>query len=304
MSHMLLFGAGASVEAGLPTAVGLTEKVLSHFNGVFGLGGVHAVLDFVHSGLKFEDSKVPAGRMRGTLSKTIDIERLLNVVGLIASRHELDLEAFISSWQPSVQSLDYPRGSSFSSFKVSRFIERLFREIEQEPRRRSTRFLESDFQDAVRGVLEPELRRSQFERTLTETMKSLQGLLRPTESVDYLDPLADLTERQGRLVVATLNYDPVAELYFSNKGIPVSTGVEKWSETFDLSFPDTAVSLIKLHGSLNWELKEREEARIARQLVVRGWENIDEQPEFSPAIIFGQRDKLSTGGLVAEGPFL
>jgi hypothetical protein len=79
-------------------------------------------------------------------------------------------------------------------------------------------------------------------------------------------------------------------------------GLEGWSKSGEFVFPASGISLIKLHGSIDWILRSEgptEEAPLSRQSVrVASAEELT-KPGFRPAVVFGQGSKLT-----AEGPFL
>lgn len=70
--------------------------------------------------------------------------------------------------------------------------------------------------------------------------------------VEYLKPIASLVGRLGKLTIATLNYDNGIELMSHSNRIQFSTGIEKWSSQGRFDFEDDGISLLKLHGSIDW----------------------------------------------------
>jgi hypothetical protein len=76
---------------------------------------------------------------------------------------------------------------------------------------------------------------------------------RAPETVNYLECIADLAQRESGLTIATLNYDMTVERACENRGCACSTGGigYKWTPR-PLTFPSDAVRLFKLHGSVNW----------------------------------------------------
>ena len=71
-----------------------------------------------------------------------------------------------------------------------------------------------------------------FHRTnelMIAALKDLVWVEKP-ESVSHLGPLLNLMQRQGRLVIATLNYDNCVELLARSQEVPCETGIERWSE--------------------------------------------------------------------------
>jgi len=103
-------------------------------------------------------------------------------------------------------------------------------------------------------------------------------------------------------VIASLNYDNAIELAAEAEGVSCYTGIEDWSEHGEVRLPPLGVALLKLHGSIDWREKG-EPATATRPLDHRTFQRV--APEvfkhygFWPAVIFGQRNKLT-----ASGPFL
>jgi hypothetical protein len=117
--------------------------------------------------------------------------------------------------------------------------------------------------------------------------------------VQYLAPL--VTNPNVR-VIATLNYDNAIELAASSCGIPCDTGIDEWSQSGLFSSSDDGLSLLKLHGSIDWALKSgtvNMDRPMPFQEIVRIEPEKIKQLDFTPAVIFGSRNKLT-----AAGPYL
>lgn len=110
MSEMLLLGAGASIEAEVPGAYAMTERILSNLrtNELFEKQA-HA-LSYVVGGLLLEAGK----NNINPLAPAINVEDLFNAVQLLAERNSLEAAPFIGSWNSFVDELDkiYPTQSS------------------------------------------------------------------------------------------------------------------------------------------------------------------------------------------------
>ena len=241
MSHMILLGAGASVEAKLPTAKELTKKLLNSFPDE---SQEKRVLEFVQNRIKKNEKDV------------VDIEQLLNAVEDIA--HTLDLYT--------------PLPLSELAF------------AEDLPR---------------------------FSRNLVEKSKEAlrDHLLCDKDKLSYLEPLADFLKKRKKTVIVTLNYDDVIERLFEKHDIPYSYSLNvnkiNFGESSSKVTPSKeGVHLVKLHGSLNWYLEDWTEmgSLSASRFFIGPWRMSEEErtsnPAARPAIIFGQRNKLT-----AEGPF-
>jgi hypothetical protein len=122
------------------------------------------------------------------------------------------------------------------------------------------------------------------------------------EKVEHLNPLINLLRRQGRLAIATLNYDNGVELLAETRGVACETGIDRGSAAGTFDFSGLGLSLLKLHGSIDWIWEDdvRRPDRPMPQSVIHrvGHEEVV-KGHARPAVIFGQRNKLT-----AEGPFL
>lgn len=310
MRYMFLFGAGASVGAKLPMANELTNKVITHFqtSNESGADQVLAVLQYVYYGLLFEESKT------GNLQVTADIERLLNVVGALAQKENLDLDAFITAWDPAIDGLNQFEPHRFSGgnglHRFAHEVENTFNRFSK-GRHVSASTLKRTLEQAiieVSGVIPRTVENGAFKQTMEKTVLCLKTLLKVEEKQDlsYLSPIKDFLKFDPVLTIATLNYDKVIETFCSQNQIVYSTGLTLWSKEFEVKPPQSGLFLIKLHGSLDWEIEQgynghfknfrlTEDEAIKTMTTRQAEEAIDSKP----AIIFGQRDKLT-----ADGPFL
>jgi hypothetical protein len=106
MSEMLFLGAGASVDAEVPGAFAMTEKIVANLrsNPLF-QKQAHA-LSYVVGGLLFEAGKNNVNPFKSA----INIEDLFNAVQLLGERSTLEAAPFIGSWHSFLEELDkiYP----------------------------------------------------------------------------------------------------------------------------------------------------------------------------------------------------
>ncbi len=141
-----------------------------------------------------------------------------------------------------------------------------------------------------------------FQQTAEEMIRTLAKIvwISDKDKVQYLSPILNLLEQQQRLVIATLNYDNSIELLAENNGKECNTSIDKWSNTggFDISEP--GLHLLKLHGSIDWQLDIGYSLdQMPHQTITQIPADKVQESNYKPAVIFGQRNKLT-----AEGPFL
>ena len=102
MKEMILLGAGASVEAGIPDSYDMTKRILEAFktNPEFKLYA--RVVSFVAGGLLFQNG------IRGLnpLEIGVNVEELFNAIDLLANRNTLEAAPFVGSWHSMIDEFD------------------------------------------------------------------------------------------------------------------------------------------------------------------------------------------------------
>jgi hypothetical protein len=361
VTEFVLLGAGASIDAGVPGACGMTKNILGHIRSKTSFRREAHALSYVVGGLLFQ-----AGRDNvNPLEPTVNVEDLFNAVQLLGQRDALEAAPFIGSWHSFVEELDkiYPSQRSGDLQRliydsVSRQIQSAFSQsspsfgrdkidkalssalgkgIEAAVNKRS---LHLGFADSVGRAVEDylkeiaqtwsrrlqhpsfgadkigehitrEIRSSQprsgqgeiFLRTNELMIAALKDLtwIDDATKVAYLFPLLNLQEKQGRVAIATLNYDNSVELLCDSTDVACETGISEWSRTGHFDIPGSGLRLLKLHGSIDWLYENCGSGD--GQMPLTGIRQVTgkevKSREFKPAVIFGNRNKLT-----AEGPFL
>ena len=109
-----------------------------------------------------------------------------------------------------------------------------------------------------------------------------------------------LYREQGRLDIATLNYDLTIETLGALSNVEVDTGMEQWHVKRMVSFARPC-RLLKLHGSIDWQARRREPTGNEEAfLPYEGVEWVPGQIPKKPALIFGAGNKLRAGGPYLE----
>ena len=154
-----------------------------------------------------------------------------------------------------------------------------------------------------------------FAQASQDMIESLSKMvwLDDAERVNYLVPLVEQAQ-DSVLSIATLNYDNTIELAGEAAEVPVSTGIEEWSQTGQFEKPKSGIELLKLHGSIDWELDENRRGDIYEELRDRHGNLLNRLPHdvitqrpkdkvgegrHTPSLIFGAGNKLT-----ARGPYL
>src|SRR6266478_1181804 len=102
MTEMILLGAGASVEANIPGAYGMTEKIFESFRNSRHDHIGSRVLAFVIGGLLFKRGL----EGEDALASGVNVEELFNAVQLLSQRGQLEASPFVGSWHAFVEELD------------------------------------------------------------------------------------------------------------------------------------------------------------------------------------------------------
>lgn len=120
--------------------------------------------------------------------------------------------------------------------------------------------------------------------------------------LSYLDPLADLVQRQGHLTVSTLNYDGVIEHWAAARHHTLLQDDDPaaWQPGRPWHPPTSGfLQLLKLHGSADWEWRSILHSAGVRALGLPFVKRSSGTHSTDPAVILGAGNKLRPGG-----PFL
>lgn len=374
--HMLLLGAGASVEADIPAAYKMTEKIL----GLFDPESVnYKVLSFVLGGLLFDQGIKGAN----PLTTGVNIEDLFNAVDLLSRRSQLEASPFIGSWHSMVEEFDQipptsPQADKLHNIIFKSVMEEVAKALKASPPPFGTSDIDKkleqlvnkgvnaaahgrysvsmtssfdsvgrEIQDYLKDLIDEWTHALQFSRVDTSSFeeafsraidqqpKPANGAIfaRVTDAmirklvdlvwipsdaslsrVQHLAPILNLLDNQDKTFVTTLNYDNSIEFLAQGHGIC-------WTSVIDDDLIHSVESssehakglvLLKLHGSIDWELSTPElplrkalpartaaTAKMPLQSVhcINPAEKV--KTGYRPAVIFGQKNKLTT-----EGPYL
>jgi hypothetical protein len=294
---VLLLGAGSSVEAGVPASADMTRAIVE-LVGSTRQRELASALNFAVGAMIAHDTARGGNPFAG-----VDVERLFAAVQMLGNRDALEVTPFVASWAPALELLG-PERHVPTSF-ARNFSRALKSDFPSD--------LDRVFSEAVLAVLpsnnnDGEIYR-ELERVMVARLRDLTAI--DPGQVDYLAPL--LHASKGPLRVATLNYDRSLEEVALRAGVSVDRGIEAWSGAYDWRWNEDAdLQLLKLHGSIDWQLEDGRGAGGLRQTQVtvgarRSYvKNPAEVPDGSttwfrspPAVVFGQRGKLR-----ADGPFL
>jgi hypothetical protein len=163
---------------------------------------------------------------------------------------------------------------------------------------------DKEFRNAVEGMKDRPGEGEIFSQTAELMIRALANIvwIDRGERVQHLMPLTNLVTAQKQVTIATLNYDNGIELLAQTVSIPITTGIDDWSKTGSFTPSSEGIFLLKLHGSIDWA-RVPNQSSAERPMPHSGIQQVTpeklKEAGFRPAVIFGQRNKLT-----AEGPFL
>ena len=262
----------------------MTRQIVSHVPDYLpwprgeGLQALHYVLATVNAAQTLEGADA---------FDTVDVERLFSTVAMLAERRTHEASPFVS-WDPAIEHLDRadpPRSKEVEDALAEALLGSA-----------------NNLSGALTNFIDSRLERGNgrlFRQVQIAMTRALRQLLRVDNQADvrYLAPIVEHSRSGPVLTVATLNYDQTIETMARSLGVPCDTGIESWSRTGQWSPPAAGVSLLKLHGSIDWVFESAGPILPAR--TVRVVEDPSNEVSRDPAIVFGERNKLT-----AVGPFL
>ena len=278
---LVLLGAGASVDAGVPATYAMTEKVVSAI-GQAQFSGYAQALNFVCGALVAYDSAKGKSPYAG-----LDVERVFAAVELLAERNKLEVTPFVASWHPAVDIWDRTSAPAFFDKELQKAL--------GGPFSRAKEVIEG-LVNSMTGPGTGEV----YDYLASEMISHLRRIVAPPYAdLSYLAPLVKAANATGGLTIATLNYDLTVEMACAEAGIAVDTGIEHWIESRRWDWSDEGVRLLKLHGSIDWywEWQRGEDDELPLRVVAKSSEPGSDDGE--PVLAFGSRNKLKP-----EGPYL
>jgi hypothetical protein len=293
MNEIILLGAGASVEAGIPDAYKMTEVVIDClYDYRFTKNIKHAQIAlFIVGGLLFQKGVIGQNPLRAG----VNIEDFINAIHLLSERNTSEISPFVGSWHSLVEEFDRIDQNYQGR---NRFIDELINSLARS-RRPSPPELKREFEKALSQTKSMPGGGSIFKELKTviiEILKTITWIKSP-EPIAYLNPIINKAINESRLVVATLNYDNSIEYLAQKKGLICNLGIDNWAKTGLIDIQKDCLHLLKLHGSMDWYIGFSSEPEYLSPPIKRSKQPLSDS--FPPAIIFGQRNKLT-----AEGPFL
>ena len=285
---LVLLGAGASVDAGIPASTDMTERITKEIISPRNryLGVAHA-LNYAIGALIAHKAARGGDPYAG-----IDIEQLFSAVQMLGDRESLEIAPFVT-WSPVLQTIG-PEKRIPSFFFDDNFAKYLAGKGFQKPA--------TLIQELVASMIQVDDSERVFRKLEEEMLNTLTQLLSvEAANLGYLSPL--LPAGDDVIRIATLNYDKSIETLAAAKGVSLDTGISGWRGGHDWMWEESArVRLLKLHGSIDWTLVSTDTSGgLTESAIQIGGPLQDTATRFQgkPGVVFGTRGKVR-----AEGPFL
>lgn len=280
----VLLGAGASKDAGLPSAYELTQQV---YDRLVSAKSNDAVLYAVVV------AKLIARNAKNGQSPfdNINIEDVYDGLKRLLNRDSDLLSEFVSGWDPI-------SASSSKPFDAQGFADNL-----------SSVF---NIPDSRERVQQMKIDGGRLQMAISELQRCFGGdlsLYRGASLEPFIATLADILNVQNTQTtymeaflgkhcdslecIATLNYDQLVEVSLQKIDRKVDLGLTHWNEERFVRFHGKSTKLIKLHGSTDWFIRNDDE------IVIDGVTTPSVYGQSRAMIFGGQSEKL-----VPYGPFL
>jgi len=170
---MVLLGAGASVDAGVPDAYGMTNAIAKRFRGDPVLKKHAHVISFVVGGLLFEAGK----NNQDPLTAGVNVEELFNAVQLLAERNTLEAAPFVGSWHAMIEEFDKTYPSLSDSGSLSRTIYKIVsKQIRQALSKTPSQDAADEIGDELAKTLEKMIKAGRRGPALSQKTQNLRRL--------------------------------------------------------------------------------------------------------------------------------
>jgi hypothetical protein len=296
----LLLGAGASVDADIPSAFPMTQRIVAALASSESGLRESLALNMVVSAISMHDASRGVRAAHG-----VDVERVFSAVRMLRDRHHMELTPFVESWNTNLDRIvrmNSPETHSGWDYKLRSAITSIATVSAEKSnyRRGNHDNLEGAMYDAVRHIVGNPESSEVFVMLERRILSQLLELLAVDPAkVSYLRPVLALPDPTINIV--SLNYDRTIEVMCEQSDVSYDTGIDHWSGGFRWEWnEDARVRLLKLHGSADWlTTSERQSGKMPTERTDHIDNAVRDMRSDRPAMIFGQRGKLRH-----DGPYL
>ncbi len=329
MSKLFLLGAGASIDAEIPGSLEMSKKFIDFEFPDSAHPSEQKILKdalrFIAGGLCFQNAIRGDNPFAG-----VDIEEMFNAAKTLSDRRNTEAAAFVSAWHPALMNLEQPNPLSTED-RIHKVYSSIFGPFTTALN--DVKDKDVELEDALRSNLWPNPRKSGSTMASYNFIRNFRGAVQhsaglPIEGeifsrlldvmismlpshvwidrtnpdtkarLQYLSPLVKYCGK-SKYPIVTLNYDNSIELSCEIDGIEYDTGLKSWSSTGRFKFPVHCLPILKLHGSIDWMRRPSKPTRdhpIGDDKIVHKKIRSLGDFKFQPAVIFGERNKLTMDG--------
>ncbi|WP_340588496.1 SIR2 family protein [Erythrobacter alti] len=269
----LLLGAGVSVDAGIPTAINLTEKIYDKLQRFRGTSEAQ-LYGFVVAKILTRNA-----RLGQSPFAKVNVEEVYDALKRFSRREDDPLNEFVTSWD------DGLARPSLDTSKIKQKLNGLIQIDHRSPRGPSIK-LDGWRLDDILNEFRQSIESNSPKMSLEVYVRALAECLSPDKyNHEYLSKLTEYCAQQSD-VVATLNYDLLFEKNCDSNGYKYDYGLGRWRDRKTIRFSPETIKFIKIHGSINW-FSHGDDVEI----------DPEQKSNFKRALIFGgQSDKLDPNG--------
>lgn len=279
----VLLGAGASVDAGLPTTVTFARELVDSVRDTFGvMSPLTQTLNFIYGAML--NHRTEQG---GDPFAAVNVETMISAIRLLRDRETHEAAPFIQGWKANV--------GKHRLENVTAPGEVLLTAVRSDnPDFISGSIVGEAVETIVRDIVGDPWNSDLYQRLEEAIRTQVREILLRARDVSYLTPLIDLACTQvGGVDIATLNYDLTVETCAAENGVDADRGADDMPLGAPAGFDThSLLRLYKIHGSIDL----REEPRTASATKAARVTRDASSDKFAPSIVIGDRDKLGSGG--------
>ncbi len=240
-SAAVLLGAGASMDAGLPSTFGLTRQVYHDL----AIRDAESARVFGYVVAKLLTRSVRQG---GSPFSDVNVEEVYATLKRFLAKSIEPISEFVTSWDDLEEISDSrPRQFSQSLQSLFHLTQGLNGPVIRADRKAIKKVQETLFGNAGGALTDIEV-----ERRLHVYIEALVRMLQDDDGdTRYIDELVQFCA-SSNLPICTLNYDLLVEKSCRDLGFTYDYGLSRWNESKFVRFHGQSLKLIKLHGSINW----------------------------------------------------
>lgn len=284
---VILLGAGASIDAGLPDAFRLTEVIYNELAQP--INSQQAIL------FGYVISKLRARRvlLGGSPFERVNVEEAYDALLRVINKDDDILSEFVSGWDPI---FDFIK----PKFDENRFMKGIIESVQDQSRSSHSHIISIDQHrlreaaQAISSSMNRDDNKTRAAQTVAQYIDILVKILSSASGEnEYFDILAEFVQRTNA-AVATLNYDVLFEESCRRNLVDFDYGLARWNDRQMTDWRTPATKIFKLHGSINW-------TGSPEQILISDEPAKPERWRRSNALlIFGGQ----SGKLTPDGPFL